>query len=57
MQKLPETERKKHIAFRAHPAVIRALMKLAKQQGVPYSRIVQDAVEIHLRDRKMLGDR
>lgn len=32
-------------------------MKLAKQQGVPYSRIVQDAVEIHLRDRKMLGDR
>lgn len=57
MQKLPDTERKKHIAFRAHPSVIRALMKLAKQQGVPYSRIVQDAVEIHLRDRKMLGDR
>lgn len=45
------------MGVRLPPPVIAALKKLAKSQGVTFSKIIREAVEIHLRDRKMLGDR
>lgn len=57
MQKLPDDERTRAMGVRLPPPVIDALKKLAKAQGVTFSKLIREAVEIHLRDRKMLGDR
>ncbi len=45
------------MGVRLPPPVIDALKKLAKSRGVTFSKLIREAVEIHLRDRKMLGDR
>jgi predicted DNA-binding protein len=56
-QRLPDDERTAPVAVRLPPPVIDALKKLAKAQHVTRSKLIREAVEIHLRDRKMLGDR
>lgn len=49
MQKLPEEQRKKHVAFRLTPGQFLAVQTLAKKRGVRQSELLREAIELHLR--------
>ncbi len=49
MQKLPEEQRKKHVAFRLTPSAFLNVTALAKKRGILRSEFLREAIEAHIR--------